>query len=167
MERLRCVPRILRVANARAGGPLDAHEVEDLVQDTLAAVWRKLPTFSGDSSLETWVYGFCLHELMNAIRRHRTQTARTGHRLDASTPEPFEAPRELASSFERERLYAAVDRLEADEARVLRLKHFAEMTFAEIGERLGLSPNTIKTRYYRALERLRRILGAGGQEDER
>ena len=51
--------------------------------------------------------------------------------------------------------YMGLSMLSPGESEVIRLKHFAQMTFEEIAERLGISANTAKTRYYRGLERLR------------
>jgi DNA-directed RNA polymerase specialized sigma24 family protein len=38
------------------------------------------------------------------------------------------------------------------------MKHFEQLTFDRIAELIGCSPNTAKTRYYRALEKLRQDL---------
>ena len=46
---------------------------------------------------------------------------------------------------------------------VIRLRHFSDLTFAAIARRLGLSPNTAKSHYYRGLVRLRGRLGARGE----
>jgi DNA-directed RNA polymerase specialized sigma24 family protein len=40
----------------------------------------------------------------------------------------------------------------------VRLKHLAELTFADIGVRLGMSENTAKSLYYRGLVKLRELL---------
>lgn len=42
-------------------------------------------------------------------------------------------------------------------ARIIRLKHLGEMTFGEIGEVTGEPPSTVKSRYYTALDRLRKL----------
>jgi NAD(P)-dependent dehydrogenase (short-subunit alcohol dehydrogenase family) len=55
----------------------------------------------------------------------------------------------------------------AREADVIRMKHFEDLTFEEIGTRLGNSINTVKTRYYRGISRLLDRLGSsfrGGAE---
>src|SRR5262245_47547866 len=60
IDRMRCIPKILSVLNARSGRPLDGHDLRDLTQDTLMAVWKKLDRFEGRASLETWAYRFCV-----------------------------------------------------------------------------------------------------------
>jgi RNA polymerase sigma-70 factor (ECF subfamily) len=156
IERMDCVASILAARNARLGRPLRDEELSDLAQDTITAVLRKLDMFAGHASLETWVFHFCEHELMNAIRRKRRQ------------PRPVadcdrEMPRDQAVTHEREPtdfedVYASLDRLAPEKAVVIRLKHFSGLTFPEIATQLEISTNTAKTRYYRGLEELRQLL---------
>lgn len=150
-ERLRCVGRILVVLNVRAGRKLDDHDLADLVQDTLLLLWRKLETFGDESTLETWAYGVARYELLNALRRKRRNVVPLSEVEAAGRPETDESSdvRQDADA-----LLAAIDALGAVDARLLRLKHLEELTFDEIGARLGMSVNTAKTRYYRALARL-------------
>ena len=54
-----------------------------------------------------------------------------------------------------ERVYQGLDRLLPEESAVVRLKHFGELTFEEIAERECAPLATVKSRYYRALEKLR------------
>src|SRR5262245_20870366 len=67
IERMQCVGRFLAVRNAQLGQPLDRDELRDVAQDAITVVWRKLEAFSGDASLETWVFRICVNELMNTV----------------------------------------------------------------------------------------------------
>jgi RNA polymerase sigma-70 factor (ECF subfamily) len=58
----------------------------------------------------------------------------------------------------RENVEAAVKRLPPEQAEVVVLKIWEEMTFAEIAEVLGEPPNTVASRYRYALEKLQRTL---------
>ena len=58
----------------------------------------------------------------------------------------------------REQIQTAVKRLPSEQAEVVVLKIWEEMTFAEIAEVLGESPNTAASRYRYALEKLSRTL---------
>jgi RNA polymerase sigma-70 factor (ECF subfamily) len=151
VRRLACIPRILDALSARLGRPLDEQELEDLGQETLVLAWRKLETFTGEARLETWSYGLARLEIMNAIRRKR-------RRPDAHTEPPGEEPVDAAPAPEfqhdREYLATAVAGLDRTEAEVVRLTHFEDLTFDDIAGRLGITPSTAKTRYYRGLARL-------------
>ena len=73
-------------------------------------------------------------------------------------------PANSAASDDLESVYVAMQRLSAAEARIMRLKHFEALTFEAIALRLSMSQNTSKTRYYRALEKLRRHLRLRAEE---
>ena len=129
-----------------------------MVQETLCSLWRRLDSFEGLSSLETWAYRFCHLELLNRLRHRKRRPPelepREDHPVDPGPP----------TAFEYEHVYEALDEIGAA-ARILRLKHFDHLTFEEIGRFLDLSTNTAKTQYYRSLNRLRTILGPGQRQE--
>ncbi len=157
-QRMQCVPRMLVVMNRRLVGRVSNEDIEDLVQDTLVTVWRRLDTFGGRASLETWVYRFCRYHLANRIRSLARRPVHV-------TVETYDQSQETTSTLlEFEDVHRALGELEQATADVLRLKHFRQLSFPEIGTALGISPNTAKTRYYRGLTVLRRMLEPGRRE---
>lgn len=161
--RMRCVPLSLSAQNARMGRPLNDHDIEDVSQEVLVLIWGKLSTFAGLSTLETWVYRFTSFELMNAIRRKRTRQ-RVGEL--GGEPAVTVAPDARGRRLEYEHLHMALAKLEPSDADVIRLKHFQELTFEEIGARLSMPTNTAKTKYYRGLDKLREALRSQGHEKD-
>jgi RNA polymerase sigma-70 factor (ECF subfamily) len=160
-ERMACVPQMLAALNRRLGNPLAGGDLDDLAQEALIRVWAKLPGFAGLSALETWVYPFCYLEFMNALRRRR----RLGRMELSGDLGQATGGTAAVGAFEFERLHLALERLPAGEAQVLRLKCFEELTFDEIGTRLGIPLNTAKTHFYRGLARLRQALAREGREE--
>lgn len=161
VERLMVVPRMLREINRRKGSPLVAHDVEDLSQDVLILVWKKLHRFGEEGTLDPWLYRFCQLEFMNHYRGHRRR-ARNASRLAEearSAPEPTVDPRTEASALpEGEKLGWALAELSPEERQVIQLRHGESMSFPEMGAHLGESHEAVKARYYRALQSLRRRL---------
>lgn len=153
LRRLECVPRIVSAMNRQLGMPLNPEERNDLVQDALLVIWKKLGQFAGDAKIETWVYRVCRLELLNALRRKRRQIA-TLPAFDSVEPEDPSAAGEQRV-LRAEMVLMGLDRLEPEEAAVVRLRHYEQLTFDEVAAALSISPNTAKTRYYRALGRLR------------
>ena len=152
-RRLTCLPRILRSIAARGGARLSDSDFQDLVQDTALAIWRKLDHFDGRGALETWAYRFCTLELFEKFRsvaRYRGRHTDLGEGADGPVDG---SPTDPVVDVE-----AALGLLEEDELDVVRLKHYEDATFERIGERLAISSNTAKTRYYRGLMKLREHL---------
>jgi DNA-directed RNA polymerase specialized sigma24 family protein len=67
VDRLSALPAMIRLKHKRLGGHLDATELEDVLQSTLLAVWRKLDRYDGRVRLLHWAYGFAVFELLKAI----------------------------------------------------------------------------------------------------
>ena len=159
INRMGCVPRFLSSRNTRMGRPLSQAELQDVTQDVLTIVWRKLPTFEGKSSLETWVYRICAFEFSNALRRHRRRETGVSHDEELLLQIPEETKQPIGDV---EALREELEQLHPEEAEIIRLKHYDDLTFQVIGERLGLSDNTAKTRYYRGLRRLKDAMNRRG-----
>lgn len=162
VRRMNCVPRILAAQNARLGRALSPGEIQDLAQDALLTIWKKLDTFGGLSGLETWVYRICCLELLNALRSQRRR-----RRLSTLHEEPAAAPAidQRPNLLEYEHVHRGLERIEPPEADVIRLKHFQGLSFEEIAVRLSIPANTSKTRYYRGLKKLQEMLRALEEED--
>lgn len=161
VDRLDCVPRIIAARNRSLGRPLDASELEDVAQDTLSVLWRKLPEFQGRSSLETWIYQIAVFEHLNAVRR-RSRRWREQHPsepleslVDGERSARGPAAEDLDDYAD---LYAALEQLAPDECRIVRAKHFDDRSFAAIARDIGIAEGTAKTRYYRGVRRLQALL---------
>lgn len=156
IDRIACLPAMVRVQHARRGAPLPADELDDVVQEVLLALWRKLARFDGRVPLLMWAHGFVSVELHKALERRGRRQRRTV----AATTEPAAPP--AAPELDRERLHRALADEPRVDAQILRLRHFEGLDFETVARTLGMPLNTVKTRHYRCLERLRRRLGSGG-----
>jgi RNA polymerase sigma-70 factor (ECF subfamily) len=69
-ERLECLgklrPQLIRFARARLLNPAHA---EDAVQETLLAALESIESFSGGSSLSSWLTGILKHKMVDCVRR--------------------------------------------------------------------------------------------------
>ncbi len=150
IERLGCVPRMLAARNAAHGALLRDVDLVDLGHDVLTKIWEQLPHYRGEAVLETWAHRFCEYALMNAIRRRR--------RAPPPLPEDAVAPmadRGHLEPTELDQVHRALARLPDDDAEIVRRRHFHDESFDAIAARTGAPTPTIKSRYYRSLQKLR------------
>ncbi len=159
--RMECVARILAEKNRRLGGPLNSSELEDVVQDTVTSIWRRLKSYEGMAALETWAYRFCQYELANRLRRRSRSPEKPLSLEDEELVDP-----QHRKQLDHDEVYQALDRVGGEEAVVVRLKHFEQMSFSEIGVRLQIATATAKSRYYRAMKRLEILLRPQHREVE-
>lgn len=150
-------PRVYNLARRMLGNDADA---EDVTQDVLLQVVRKLDTFRGEASLPTW-----LHKVtVNAALAHRKKRA---NRQQHETHDPLErfqedghhagpvhpwsvTPEKLAENKERTKLIEeAIGRLPDVYRDVYVLSDVEGMPNSEIGDMLGLSIPAVKSRLHR------------------
>jgi len=160
LVRMRCVPRFLKGQNERFGRPLDRAELDDVAQNVMLLVWRKLPQFEGRAPLENWVFRICHLEMFAEMRRKKRRPTLDPDRIDVTAADPRMPVDVLAI----ERVLRLLDGLPENQARIIRMKQFELRTFDEIAAELSMSPNTVKTTYYRTLVRLQDQLGPDTDE---
>lgn len=159
-ERLACVPRILAVLNRRRGGVLGVHDLEDLAQDSLVRIWQKLDSYRGHVGLEFWVHRFCFLEYLNRLRSQKR-----GPPVAPAAADPMQAPDTgdaVALDDELHRLEQCMSALDPTLEHVLRAKTMERKSFEQIGAEVGIPPATAKSRYYRGLCELRRLMEQRG-----
>jgi RNA polymerase sigma-70 factor (ECF subfamily) len=165
-------PRVYSVAWRLLANDADA---EDVTQDVLVQVVRKLGTFRGDSALTTWLYRVTVNAAL-AHRRKRAQckerplsepVARSLDGTDRAGPVRHWAapPDEQALSRElRQLIEAAIAGLPALYRDVYVLSDVENLPNAEIGAMLGLSLPAVKSRLHRARGLMRTALAPHFEE---
>ena len=125
-------------------------DAEDIVQDAFVRFWRKEHSIENRGLLYATVRTVALDLLRRDTRRARRE-ANASLEMEYTTVPQFDfddgAQQELA---------AAVDLLPVEQREVLVMKIWNELTFAEIGEALGISQNTAASRYRYALAALKK-----------
>lgn len=138
---------------------------EEVVVDTMMAVWRSAPGFTQASRVSTWIFGIARHKALDAVRKAGRQSNAIS--LD-DTAEPADAAESPADATERDvkaRLtLRAIAQLSVDHQEVLRLAFYEELPYEEIAVLLSIPDNTVKTRVFYAKQQLRRCLETLGLE---
>jgi RNA polymerase sigma factor (sigma-70 family) len=146
------------------GRALHGHaDVDDVVQETMLRVVRRLPELRDPESFRSWVMAIAIRQIQD---RARTTGAAQPRYLpieaaqDAADPaDDFadEAADRLSMAAQREDLLAAAHWLSADERRVLSLwwqELYGRLTRGQIAEALAVSPQHAAVRIQRMKEKL-------------
>ena len=144
----------------RAG--YDEALAEELVQETMVALWRRAGSFDPErAQVSTWVYTIARNLRIDHHRRQPGTTVALPDDWDAEQ-QPADAhlaPDELLLAAQRERgVQQALAELPAEQARVLRLSFFDEQPHSRIAQELGIPLGTVKSRIRLASAQLRRLL---------
>jgi RNA polymerase sigma-70 factor (ECF subfamily) len=150
----------------------DRGDADDAAQEALVAIVRGLARFDGDSSFSTWSYRVTTNACLDQLRRRGRRPvpadpadANEGTRAAArpGDPDPADA---AVSAEQRGSLQRALDQL-PDEFRLpVVLRDLADLDYAEIGERLGLAPGTVRSRIARGRAKLAAMLELEDPDDE-
>jgi RNA polymerase sigma-70 factor (ECF subfamily) len=144
-------------------------DVEDVAQNVLVQVVRKLDTFRGESDLSTWLHRVTVNEALVHRRKKAPQRAREantsvqhmeekGRPVSSVSRWGAEPHMQLIGREMRECIDEAVRGLPEMYRVPFVLAYIEEMPNAEIGEFLGLSVPAVKSRLHRARLLLRDAL---------
>lgn len=140
-------------------------DVDELIQKTWLTLLEAKAPFRGDSAFRTFLLGFARMKLLERFRAER----REGERLDWGTVSiadlGISPSRWIADREEHRLLLQALRRIPFDHQVALELYYFESLDSRQIGEVLGVSPNTMRSRLARArtaLESMLRSLEAEG-----
>jgi RNA polymerase sigma factor (sigma-70 family) len=125
------------------------HEVFEIAQ-------RRLPSFRGDSSLATWLFGITEKVVRHRRRKDRLRHWLVGSSKDTFTHLPSPAPSQLEQLEKKERIarvYRVLDRLPERDRRLLILFELEEMPGEQIAALLGIKVGNVWLRMHRARAR--------------
>ena len=134
-------------------------EVNDVVADVFAVVWRKIERMPDGEGTLPWLYGVARNEVNNrrrATRRFGALTSKLGGQAHHPDPGP-EA--QIVRETELQVLIEALATLRADDRELLLLRTHEELDYEQMGMVLGCSPEAARKRLSRATSRLRRAAG--------
>ncbi len=146
----------------------DDMEAEDIVQEAFLKAYRRFDSFRGDAPLQTWLISILLNEARSRLRkRHKMVDL---EQINAAALDPYWVshsvsmsgggdPVSLAAHAQIRRLLTvAISQLPEVYRTVYLLREIEECSMEETAERLGIKPQTVKTRLHRARRLLRKSL---------
>jgi RNA polymerase sigma-70 factor (ECF subfamily) len=159
-------PRIYHLARRILGNETDA---QDVTQDVMLQVLRKLDTFRGDSSFPTWLHRVTVNAALAHRRRkssrHEQDAPETVEKSGDDTlvpgpPKPWSArPDEaMLNTEQREIVEKAIAELPEMYRDVFVLADVQQLSNAEIADILQLSVPAVKSRLHRARMMMRNRL---------
>lgn len=154
----------------------DGHEAEDLLGDLMLRLVRMLGKYDERGRFEPWLFRIAANLVRDRIRRRKAAPARV-----AAAPEPADetdlvdnlpAPAEpvdgrLLAEEANAQVMAALNTLDDGTRQMILLRHFAEMSFAEIAEVMDCPLGTVLAKVHRGLKTLRgRLESRAGRNEQ-
>lgn len=147
----------------------DHEEALDATQEVFLRVFRGLPSFRGQATLRTWIWGIALNvcrtrlgSAQRRLQRNRTSLLTLdgeGDECPLPLPDPSPGPEQFAYGRElRNALERALAALSAEHREVVVLRDVQGLEYEEMAAVLGCALGTVKSRLGRARAALRQAL---------
>jgi RNA polymerase sigma-70 factor (ECF subfamily) len=141
----------------------DTTEAEDLVQEVFLYIYRKSGLYDASKGpARSWLIQVAYTQALLRRRKLKSlgfyQPAAPDRPTENQPSENLGAPDDYSveAVFGRNGWKAALDHLAGDQREILAFFFFEGYTFAEIAEKLGIPYASVRSRYYRGLDKLRR-----------
>jgi RNA polymerase sigma factor (sigma-70 family) len=132
----------------------DPNLAEDAVQEACVRAWRKLGRLRFGSSFQPWFLGIVARQCHDQMRGRWWRIVRIPQMETLSSDLPEDA------ALRRAVLREALGELTERERQVLILRLYLDLPWSDVAGVAGLTEAGARTRYYRALERLRFTRGS-------
>lgn len=130
-------------------------EKKDLMQEITLQLWKAFPSFREQAKFSTWMYRVAFNTAVTNIRkakRHPLQEAISEKEFVAEEKEDIPDLDEEING-----LYKAIGKLNDIEKGII-LLYLEKLSYAEIGETMGLTEKNVSVRIVRIKSKLRKLL---------
>jgi len=136
-------------------------DAEEIAQDCFIKAYRSLNSFQRQSKFTTWLYSIVYTTAMTALRKKRVDTDSIDDENTYIQIENQTSGYDVNNVENKSRSYylnQAIAQLLPDDATIITLFYNGEQSLEEIGQTMGIEPNTVKVKLFRARQRLKEKL---------
>lgn len=132
----------------------DPDDAKDITQNVFVRAAEKLDSFNPRFKFFSWIYRIAVNESINFL-----ESRKRNEHLSEEIIESGKGPEELLQdSMVSASVEHGLMKLSDDNRIVIILRHFADLSYEEIGFILDLPAKTVKSRLFTARQSLKRIL---------
>ncbi len=142
----------------------NSSDAMDLMQEVFLGVYRNLHRFRGDAKFSSWIFRIAHNKAVDMNRRRRllsNQLRINDDEFDILDILPGDTGNEpdekLGTQQQNGKITRMLARLSLEQRLVVEFKVFQSLTFDEIAVMQDISANTVKTRFYTALKKLKAV----------
>jgi len=153
----------LRVHRAALGFMRDEQDARDTAQEALLKAHRARDRYDPNRPFYPWLYRIVRNTCFDALarRKHAAVSGLDTERVTGTQSDPAAAMDEARSI---QRMKVAMGELSDEHREIINMRHFQDLSYAEIAQLLDLAEGTVMSRLYRARKALAREMNKGGAE---
>jgi RNA polymerase sigma-70 factor (ECF subfamily) len=137
----------------------DEYIAEEVTSSVFIKAYKSIDQFQyREYSISSWLFKITINEINLYFRKHKHQIRNVSLKSENSEHLFDEMALEDHSQIELTRLAKVLEELEEDEVEFIELRFFENYSFKEIGYFLNITPDNAKTKTYRILEKMKKLL---------
>lgn len=139
----------------------NAEAAEDVTQDVFVKMLKYAQQFHGDAKLSTWLFSIAANLCRDHLRKADNKAKEPEEALMVIAAPLDQAPDRALEARENERrIQRALEALTPEQREAILLSRYQGLSYAEIAQIAGCSEGAVKTRVFRAMETLKKVLVA-------
>lgn len=132
----------------------------DILQNTLMAVHRSLPTYHPTHSVKAWLFAIIRYKVMDYFRqKYRINAEELTEELDLSLLS-HSLEDDYIASERTELLETALSKLTHTQQTIIRLMKLEGLSIKEVSQILKISESNVKIQAFRGYKKLAKLLGS-------
>lgn len=147
----------VRAYRAALGLMGEEQEAREAAQDALLKAYRARDRYDPSRPFYPWLYRILRNTCLDARarRRHRAVPGLEPERVADVAPSALDA---VDQSEAIARVRAAMEHLSPEQREIIAMRHFQDLSYAEMAEILGVAKGTVMSRLFRARKALAAVL---------
>ncbi len=135
----------------------DYQEAIDVTQEVFIKAMREARFFDVEFKMKAWLYRVTSNLCFNLVRNRKRRTAILDTMVKKTKTEPIQLEDVLEGERQGE-ILEALDQMTDDHKKILMLRYYGDLSYAEISDTLGIKLGTVMSRLSRAKNRLMEVL---------
>lgn len=152
-------PLLVRIVY-RITGSVDS--AEEICQDAFIKYYERMDQIEGVDGAKYWLIRVAKNMALNVVKRKGREKLAYDKVLQQPTRPQETGETKVLKKEAWETVREALDQLPPNLKEVLVLKEYSDMNYKEIGKVVGISEGNVKIRVFRAREKLKQLIEAGG-----
>ena len=145
----------------------EPREAEDLTQDAFIRGYRHLDSFDNQRPFGPWIRRIATNLCLNHLKRRKLPTTALMDELDHSfSSSELDPVRALVRNEQDQMVREAILSLPPHYRAVIELRHFQDLSYAEIAETLQIPLSDVRSHLYRARKALKKVVENRSQKPE-
>lgn len=139
---------------------------EDATQDVFVKMINNAHQFKGGAKLSTWLFSITANHCRDYLRKADNKPKESDEVLATIPGDGVSAQEEMELREDQIRVRAALRELTPEQREVVLLSRYQGLAYSEVARIVGCSEGAVKTRVFRAMETLKKVLNEDDGEEQ-